>query len=147
MIVALPAKPFITQLFYVTTSCSVCQELFQVFENFFVAAAFRSFPSVAQLDYIITDLFVCQELFSIFSNFFLLFRRPRGQLAYTSTALSFCQALFREFRHFLSFSFIVYIFRFFSLLFLGIRGPWAPIRSPKRIAAPEGSSGAAVILY
>ena len=56
------------ELAYVTTSSSICQELFQVFSNFFLFCGV-SLGVARALKYVTTSQFICQELFSSFFKF------------------------------------------------------------------------------
>ena len=63
---------FIAQLCYHTTEKFVCQELFQVFSNFF-SLRFDVFRSRGQLRYISTSFVVCQAFFHKNLHFFLCY--------------------------------------------------------------------------
>ena len=67
------------QLCYLSTSCRICQALFQVFSNSFLCRSpSRSEPFIRQPLNVTTEAPVCQALFSCFPEFlsasFVLFR-------------------------------------------------------------------------
>ena len=71
------------------------KNFFRSFSNFF-DCIFQFCGRPKQLLYFITTYLICQELFSFLTKFDLpdpIYRRPCGQLAYTSTHLTFCQVL------------------------------------------------------
>ena len=85
---------------------TLSRTFFKFFQSFLsCGCAPGSAPFITQLLYPITYHFICQELFQVFTNFFLCgiyWRRPRGQLAYISTAFPVCQALlYKNFGYFL----------------------------------------------
>ena len=89
------------ELLYVTTSLSVCQELFSNSFNFFrhgVALQFLQ-PSSRNLISIPQKPTFVKRIFPSFSNFFSFWHiecRPRGQLRYITIENLFCQALFHK---------------------------------------------------
>ena len=85
------------ELLYVSTSHSLCQELFQVFQSFLSCrCAPGSSPFITQLCYYNTLFSFVKNFFQILSKFYFVLCGPRGQLAYISTPQSICQALFHK---------------------------------------------------